>query len=340
MRTMKKVLAAGLTVVMALSVMTGCGKKEEDSSKKTYELGIIQFAEHGSLDNCRKGFLQGLENEGIKEGENLKITYKNSQADTATDNQIASSYASKDLDMICAIATPSAQSAYNAVKDTDIPVVYTAVTSPKAVGFVDKDGNNVGNITGTSDLVLADQQLKLIRQMMPKAKNVGILYSTNEANSKAGIEAYEKVADKYGFKIVTQGITASADMPMAADSLIKKVDCITNLTDNLVVSNMQTYLEKANEAKIPVFGSEVEQVKLGCVASVGIDFVKLGEQTGEMAAKILKGEAEAKDMKFETFNEGDVIINTAAAKKIGMTIGEDVQKQAKQTFDKISQSEN
>lgn len=94
--------------------------------------------------------------------------------------------------MICAIATPSAQSAYNATKDSDIPVVYTAVTSPKAAGFVDKEGKNVGNITGTSDLVLADKQLKLIRQMMPKAKNVGIFYSTNEANSKAGIEAYEK----------------------------------------------------------------------------------------------------------------------------------------------------
>ena len=176
-----------------------------------------------SLDNCRKGFLKGLESEGIKEGENLKITYKNSQADTATDNQIASNFASKKLDMICAIATPSAQSAYNATKDSDIPVVYTAVTSPKAAGFVDKEGKNVGNITGTSDLVLADKQLKLIRQMMPKAKNVGIFYSTNEANSKAGIEAYEKVADKYGFKIITQGITASADMPMAADSLLKKV---------------------------------------------------------------------------------------------------------------------
>ena len=195
--------------------------------------------------------------------------------------------------MICAIATPSAQSAYNATKDSDIPVVYTAVTSPKAAGFVDKEGKNVGNITGTSDLVLADKQLKLIRQMMPKAKNVGIFYSTNEANSKAGIEAYEKVADKYGFKIITQGITASADMPMAADSLLKKVDCITNLTDNLVVSNMQTYLQKANKLNIPVFGSEVEQVKLGCVACVGIDFVKLGKQTGKMAAKILKGEEKA-----------------------------------------------
>ena len=307
---MKKVLAAGLTAVMAMSLMVGCGSKKDDSSSKTYNLGIIQFAEHGSLDNCRKGFLKGLESEGIKEGENLKITYKNSQADTATDNQIASNFASKKLDMICAIATPSAQSAYNATKDSDIPVVYTAVTSPK-----------------------------LIRQMRPKAKNVGIFYSTNEANSKAGIEAYEKVADKYGFKIITQGITASADMPMAADSLLKKVDCITNLTDNLVVSNMQTYLQKANKLNIPVFGSEVEQVKLGCVACVGIDFVKLGKQTGKMAAKILKGEEKAKDMKFETFNNGDVIINTAAAKKINMTISKDVQKQAKQTFDKISAPE-
>lgn len=335
MRNMKKFLAAGLATVMAMTMMTGCGSKKEESKDKNYKIGILQFAEHGSLDNCRKGFIQGLENEGIKEGENLTITYKNSQADTATDNQIASSFASKELDMICAIATPSAQSAYNAVKDGDTPVVYTAITSPEAAGFVDKDGNNVGNITGTSDMVLADKQLKLIRQMMPKAKNVGILYSTNEANSKAGIEAYEKVADKYGFKIITQGISASADMPMAADSLIKKVDCITNLTDNLVVSNMQTYLEKANKAKIPVFGSEVEQVKLGCVACVGIDFIKLGEQTGEMAAKILKGEKEAKEMKYESFKDGDVIINTAAAKRIGMTIGKDVQKQAKQTFNKI-----
>ena len=291
------------------------------------------------MDNCRKGFLQGLKDEGIEQGKNLKITYKNSQSDTATDNQIASNFASKNLDMICAIATPSAQSAYNAVKGSDTPVIYTAVTSPKAAGFVDKNGKNLGNITGTSDLVLAEKQLKLIRQMMPKAKNVGILYSTNEANAKAGIEAYEKVADKYGFKIITQGITASADMPMAADSLIKKVDCITNLTDNLVVSNMQTYLQKANQAKIPVFGSEVEQVKLGCVACVGIDFVKLGEQTGKMAAKVLKGEEKAKDMKFETFNNGDVIINTAAAKKIGMNINNDVKKQAKQTFNKISAPE-
>lgn len=335
MRKMKKILAAGLTAVMAMSMMTGCGSKKEESKDKTYEIGILQFAEHGSLDNCREGFLKGLENEGIKEGENLKVTYKNSQADTATDNQIASNFASKKMDLVCAIATPSAQSAYNAVKDSDTPVVYTAVTSPEAAGFVDKDGKNIGNITGTSDMLPVEGQLKLIRQMMPKAKKIGILYSTNEANSKAAIEVYESLADKYDFEIVKQGISASADIPMAADSLIKKVDCISNLTDNLVVSNMQTYLAKANEAKIPVFGSEVEQVKLGCVACVGIDYVKLGEKTGEMAAKIIKGEAAAKDTEYETIKDGEVIVNTAAAKKIGMTIDKDVQDQAKETFDKI-----
>ena len=332
----RRLIALLLAGAMVATALVGCGSKKDDSSSKTYNLGIIQFAEHGSLDNCRKGFLKGLESEGIKEGENLKITYKNSQADTATDNQIASNFASKKLDMICAIATPSAQSAYNATKDSDIPVVYTAVTSPKAAGFVDKEGKNVGNITGTSDLVLADKQLKLIRQMMPKAKNVGIFYSTNEANSKAGIEAYEKVADKYGFKIITQGITASADMPMAADSLLKKVDCITNLTDNLVVSNMQTYLQKANKLNIPVFGSEVEQVKLGCVACVGIDFVKLGKQTGKMAAEILKGEKKASDMNFETITEPGFYVNEKVAENLGVTVPQDLADEAVESFTEIT----
>lgn len=332
----KKLLAAGCSMVLAASLLlAGCSKKSED---QTYQIGIQQFAEHESLNNCRKGFIQGLEKEGIKEGKNLKITFKNAQADTAADNQIASNFASKKFDLICAIATPSAQSAYNAASDSKTPVIYTAVTSPELAGFVDKDGKNVGEVTGTSDLILADKQLKLIRKVLPKAKNVGILYSTNEVNSKAGIEAYEKVAKKNGFKIVTQGISAAADMPMAADSLIKKVDCITNLTDNLVVSCMPTYLEKANKAKIPVFGSEIEQVKLGCIGCVGIDFVKLGEQTGKMAAKVLKGEKKASKIPFETFNQGDIYLNEKAAKDLGIKLPSDIQKTAVETFTEIKAS--
>lgn len=332
MRTMKKVLAAGLTAVMAMSLMVGCGSKKDDSASKTYNLGIIQFAEHGSLDNCRKGFLKGLESEGIKEGKNLKITYKNSQADTATDNQIASNYASKKLDMICAIATPSAQSAYNAAMKADIPVIYTAVTDPVAAELADKDGKPVGEVTGTSDKLPVEEQLKMIREMLPDAKKIGIMYTTSEANSVSAIKEYKSLVKKYDFELVEKGITTTADVSLATDDLLSKVDCITNLTDNTVVASLPTILDKANEKKIPVFGSEIEQVKIGCLAAEGIDYIALGKQTGKMAAKVLKGEAKASEQNFETITEPGFYVNNKVAEDLGITVPEDLANSAVESF--------
>lgn len=336
MRTMKRVLAAGLTAVMAMSLMVGCGSKKDDSSSKTYNLGIIQFAEHGSLDNCRKGFLKGLESEGIKEGENLKITYKNSQADTATDNQIASNFASKKLDMICAIATPSAQSAYNAAMKADIPVIYTAVTDPVAAELADKDGKPVGEVTGTSDKLPVEEQLKMIREMLPDAKKIGIMYTTSEANSVSAIEEYKSLVKKYDFELVEKGITTTADVSLAADDLLSKVDCITNLTDNTVVASLPTILDKANEKKIPVFGSEIEQVKIGCLAAEGIDYIALGKQTGKMTAKVLKGEAKASEQNFETITEPGFYVNNKVAENLGITVPDDLANNAVESFDEIT----
>ena len=336
MRTMKKVLAAGLTAVMAMSLMVGCGSKKDDSSSKTYNLGIIQFAEHGSLDNCRKGFLKGLESEGIKEGENLKITYKNSQADTATDNQIASNFVSKKLDMICAIATPSAQSAYNAAMKADIPVIYTAVTDPVAAELADKDGKPVGEVTGTSDKLPVEEQLKMIREMLPDAKKIGIMYTTSEANSVSAIEEYKSLVKKYDFELVEKGITTTADVSLAADDLLSKVDCITNLTDNTVVASLPTILDKANEKKIPVFGSEIEQVKIGCLAAEGIDYIALGKQTGKMTAKVLKGEAKASEQNFETITEPGFYVNNKVAENLGITVPDDLANNAVESFDEIT----
>ena len=336
MRTMKKILAAGLTAVMAMSLMVGCGSKKDDSSSKTYNLGIIQFAEHGSLDNCRKGFLKGLESEGIKEGENLKITYKNSQADTATDNQIASNFASKKLDMICAIATPSAQSAYNAAMKADIPVIYTAVTDPVAAELADKDGKPIGEVTGTSDTLPVEEQLKMIREMLPDAKKIGIMYTTSEANSVSAIEEYKSLVKKYDFELVEKGITTTADVSLAADDLLSKVDCITNLTDNTVVASLPTILDKANEKKIPVFGSEIEQVKIGCLAAEGIDYIALGKQTGKMAAKVLKGKVKASEQNFETITEPGFYVNNKVAENLGITVPDDLANNAVESFDEIT----
>ena len=338
----KKTIAIMMTAAMVLAMAAGCGSKESSSSdgdnkEASYKIGIQQFAEHGSLDNCREGFLEGLEEEGIKEGDNLKVEVKNAMADTATNAQIADSFVSDNMDLICAIATPSAQSAYNAAMDKDIPVVYTAVTDPVAAELADKDGNPVGNVTGTSDTLPVEEQLKMIREMMPDAKTIGILYTTSEANSVSAIATYESLVDKYGFTLETKGISQTSEIALATDDLLTKVDCITNLTDNTVVASLPTILEKANEKGIPVFGSEIEQVKIGCLAAEGIDYIQLGKQTGKIAAQILKGEKKASEIPYEIISEPGFYVNTKVAENLGIEVPSDLADSAVESFDTISE---
>ncbi len=339
----KKTIAIMMTAAMVMAMAAGCGNNSSkdssdgDSKEASYKIGIQQFAEHGSLDNCREGFLEGLEEEGIKEGDNLTVEVKNAMADTATNAQIADSFVSDNMDLICAIATPSAQSAYNAAMDKDIPVVYTAVTDPVAAELADEDGNPVGNVTGTSDTLPVEEQLKMIREMMPDAKTIGILYTTSEANSVSAIATYESLVDKYGFTLETKGISQTSEIALATDDLLTKVDCITNLTDNTVVASLPTILEKANEKGIPVFGSEIEQVKIGCLAAEGIDYIQLGKQTGKIAAQILKGEKKASEIPYEIISEPGFYVNTKVAENLGIEVPADLADSAVESFDTISE---
>lgn len=309
---------------------------EDAASADSYTIGISQFAEHGSLDNCKEGFLEGLKEAGIEEGVNLTVEFENAQADTGTASIISDNFVSKKADMICAIATPSAMSAYNSCLDTEIPVVYTAVSDPVGAGLADEEGNSVGNITGTSDKLPVEEQLKMIREMMPEAQKIGILYTTSEANSVSTIEEYKEIAPKYDFEIVDSGINTVADVEMAAKDLASRVDCISNMTDNTVVSALQTLIAAADEQNIPVFGSEIEQVKSGCLASMGIDYVALGRQTGAMAAKILKGEAQASEMPYEVCSGASLYVNTAVAEKLGFGLDDSYVESAAEIFEEIT----
>lgn len=343
----KKFLCAALSSALVITALAGCGGGGNDAGGSAagsgsnaggdaYTIGISQFAEHGSLDNCREGFIAGLKEAGISEDDgNLKVLYQNAQTDTGTAGTIADSFVSQKVNLICAIATPSAAAAYNAAMDTDIPVVYTAISDPQQAGLLNEDGTNVGNITGSSDKLPVEEQLKMIRQMMPDAKKIGILYTTSEANSISTIATYKELAPKYDFEIVDTGINTIADVDLAAADLVSKVDCICNLTDNTVVEALQTVLDKANAQKIPVFGSEIEQVKNGCVASMGIDYFQLGKETGLMAAKILKGEATAQDTPYISASAAELYVNTAAAEKIGMTLDDSYVATAAEKFDTI-----
>lgn len=329
----KKLLSLGLSVVLAGTMLTGCGGSEKEEA---VTIGIQQFAEHGSLDNCREGFLKGLEEEGYTEGENLEVKYENAQSDTGAASQIATNFLSEEVDLMCAIATPSAMACYNVAEEEGIPVIYTAVSDPVAAKLADKDGKPVGEVTGTSDAYPYEKQLELIRQILPEAKKIGILHTTSETNSDSQLASYQKLAKDYDFEVVERGVSASADIPTATDSILKEVDCIVNLTDNTVVSSLPTILDKANEKNIPVFGSEIEQVKIGCLAAAGLDYMDLGEQTGKMAAKVLKGEKKASEMNYEVITEPKIYVNEKVADNMKIKISDDVK--ADETFDKISES--
>lgn len=339
---MKRAATVLLSMAMVVTMAAGCGSKaDSDTSKssgeKSYTIGISQFAEHGSLDNCREGFIAGLKEEGIEEGKNLTIEYKNAAADMGTASQIANGFASDKVDLICGIATPSAQSAYNAAMDAGIPVIFTAVTDPIAAELADNSGKPVGEVTGTSDKLPVEEQLKMIRKILPDAKKIGIIYTTSEANSVSAIEEYKEKVGNYGFELVEKGITNISEIALATDDLLTKVDCISNLTDNTVVSGLATILDKANAAKIPVFGSEIEQVKIGCLAAEGLDYIELGKQTGRMAAKVLKGEKKASEISFETITEAGLYLNTKVAQNLGITLADDLVSGAVETYDSIDQ---
>ncbi|CUX42814.1 ABC transporter substrate-binding protein [Clostridium sp. C105KSO13] len=336
----KKVLAVILASVMIMSLGACADSKgaKENKTKgdKTYTVGISQFAEHGSLDNCRQGFVEGLKEEGFEEGKNLKVEVKNAAADQGTAKQISDGFVSDKVDLICGIATPSAQAAYNSAMNSGIPVIFTAVTDPKAAKLAMEDGTPAGEVTGTSDELPIKEQLEMIRKVLPDARKVGILYTTSEVNSVSAIKTYEKLAGDYGFTIVTKGVSQTADISLAADEILGEADCLTNLTDNTVVNSLATILDKANGKKIPVFASEIEQVKLGCVAAEGIDYIALGKQTGKMAGEVLKGEKKASEMNYETISEPGLYVNTKAAENLGITLDEDFVKSAVESFDSIS----
>lgn len=315
-----------MVTLLGAALLSGCGNstsssdgKNDTSDAKMLKIGISQIAPHGSLDNCREGFIEGLSQQGFIDGENITIDYKNAEGDPSNATMIADTFVSKKYDLICAIATPTAMAAFNSTAGTDIPVVFNAVSDPVSAELVKSMDESGTNCTGTSDSLPLEEQMKLIRAMMPEAKTIGILYTTSEVNSQTHLKNFEALAPNYGFTIEAVGVTAASDIPLAMDALVKKCDVINNFTDNNVVNNLDTVLAKANEAGIPVFGSEEEQVKKGCVASQSIDYYALGIETGKIAARVLNGEDISK-MPVEVISACKPVANQEALDRFSLSV--------------------
>lgn len=301
-----------VAIIVATIIIKGSNKTE-------YFIGIGQYGQHASLDTCREGFIEGLKQEGIEVGKNLKIDYQNANFDGSTANLIANNFAAENVDLAMGVGTPMVQSIFNSLSKKNIPTIYTAVTYPEEAGLTE------GNITGTSDRFLVDEQLKLINDVLPSAKKVGVIFTTSEVNSTQTVEDLKKASNNYNIEIISKGVTNSTEIQLAVESIINEVDCFLCIIDNNVVSALPLIIEKTNEKNIPVFGSEIEHMKMGCLCGKGIEYYSLAIQTGKMAAKILKGEAKAEDMEYEVVKEGTLYINTDVFDRFNIELSEELK---------------
>ena len=249
------------------------------------------------------------------------------QGNTGTAAQIARKFVGDNPDAIVAIATPSAQAVVAATKT--VPVVFSAVTDPVAAKLVPSWEPSKTNVTGVSDLLALDKQMDLVKQVVPNAKRIGMVYNPGEANSVVVVKELEKLLPKLGMTLVEAAAPRSVDVSSAARSLIGKVDVIYTNTDNNVVSAYESLVKVGQDAKIPLIASDTDSVKRGAIAALGINYRDLGEQTGRMVARILKGEKPG-DIKPEVSTKVELFVNPGAAEKQGVKLSDTLIKSAAQ----------
>ena len=326
MKKAYKIFALVLSVVMIVCALSSCSGKSENSASdvkstdKTLKIGVIQYVSHPSLDNCYQGIKEALDASGL----NFEIDYQIGSSASADSDcaSFAKNMVASEVDMIFAIATPAAKAAYSATDDTDIPVIFCAVNDPVAAKLVQTADEPGDKCTGTSDVLDLEAQVNMIKAMQPDVKKIGILYTSSEDNSIANLARFKEICDAKGIEVVPSAVQNASDIPSAADELASKVDCINNFTDNNVVNNLSVVLSAADKYKIPVYGSEEEQVKNGCLASVSIDYVALGKVTGQMGVDVIGGEDITK-MAVKTITDATPIVNTDVLETLGMTLPAD-----------------
>lgn len=317
-------LITGLVATSAL-VLAGCSSGGEDDAAggggESYRIGINQLVQHPALDSATAGFKEAFSEAGVE----VEFDEQNANGEQGTALTIAQQFASDDLDLALAVATPAAQAMAQNI--TDVPLLFTAVTDPVSAELVDSMEEPGANVTGTSDAAPIEKQLELLKEIVPDAETVGIVYASGEVNSQVQVDQAREAAGPLGLEIETQTVTTVNEIQQAVEAL-GDVDAIYVPTDNMVVSGIASLVQVAEGKQIPVIAAESGTVEGGAVATLGIDYTELGRQTGEMALRILRDGEDPATMPVETATEFTYVVNEDAAERQGVTIPEDILAEA------------
>lgn len=313
---MKKLVGVLSILTMFILSCGTEGTKESKATTKKIKVGITQIVEHPALNKAKQGFKDALKEAGM----DVEYDEKNANGEVATANLIAGTLVSSKPDLIYAIATSTTQAVAQATND--IPIVFSAITDPQSAGVLKE------NVTGVSDRVNIKQQLELMKKLNPDAKKIGIIFNSSEQNSMVQVNDLKAAASELGMEVIASGITQASEIPQASETLIAAVDMIYTPTDNLVASLINLITEKAIKSKKIVFGAEAAHVEGGALITQGVDYYELGKKAGQMAIEILKGKKPS-EIKFETIELNDIVINENTLNALGIVLPEDIKAKAK-----------
>lgn len=310
--------------ILAVLAVVACAEPAWAAETKT--VAVTAIVEHPALDAARDGIKAELAAAGYEEGKNLRFLYESAQGNPATAAQIARKLVGERPDVIVPISTPSAQAVVGATKD--IPVVFTAVTDPVGAKLVADPEKPGGNVTGMSDLSPIGQHLDLIKEILPEAQTLGVIYNPGEANSLTLLELLREEAPARGLAIREAAAPKSADVLPAAQSLVGRVDAIYVPTDNTVVTALEAIVQVGERNKLPVFAGDTDSVPRGAIAALGFNYFDVGRQTGKIVARVLNGEKPG-DIPVQGVEITELVVNPKAAEAMGVTIPEAVLARAK-----------
>ena len=313
---MKKLVSLLLIVTMCLSLV-GCG---DASSSKVYNIGICQLVQHDALDAATEGFQTAIKDELGEDA--VKFDLQNAQGDSATCSTIVNGFVSNNVDLIMANATPALQAAQAGTNS--IPILGTSVTEyGVALGISDFNGTVGTNISGTSDLAPLDQQAAMFKELLPDAKNIGLVYCTAEANSQYQVDTVQAELEKLGYTCKQYGFSDSNDLSSVATAAADESDAIYVPTDNTVAANTSIIDNICRPAGIPIIAGE-DGICQGCgIATLSISYYDLGYATGKMAVKVLKGESKIEEMPIEYAPQFTKKYNKAICDELGITVSDE-----------------
>ena len=321
--------AAALALLAALTPSSAVA-----SGGKVWRIGMTKIVAHAALDADERGFVDALAAAGFREGVNVVYDRRNAEGDPAKAAAIAEAFGGGGVDLIHAIATPTAQAAVKAARGT--PVVFSAVTDPVAAGIVPKGsapGHKTGNnVTGVSDKWPVRLQMETYARVVPKARAWGTIYNPAEANSVSHVAEMREAARALGLQLIEVHATRAADVAGAAKSLVGRVQAIAITADNTSVAHFEDIARVCNEHRIALFAGDVDSVPKGAIAAYGMDYYLIGYAAGKKAALILKG-VKPGDVPWGLMEKFSLVINRRAAELQGVTLGPELLAKADKVVD-------